>query len=239
MNATRDAAMPTMASAWRLFAMAVALTACVLVPFALWGDALERAAPLWLQSRDGLAWFAVVGVALLVVDVLLPIPSSVVAVALCWALGPVAGGAAVALGGFLSFATGYGLGRVLPEPTLRRWIGADLWDRVRDRARARAEWWIVLARPLPVLAELSAVLAGVWRLPLWRALAHAALASLALGALYGGSAWLGARAPGAAATFAVLLALPAASWWLHRIALRRVSSSASSGASLSADQEVP
>lgn len=239
MNATRDAAMSTTASAWRLFAMAVALTACVLVPFALWGDDLERAAPLWLQSRDGLAGFAIVGVALLVVDVLLPIPSSVVAVALCWALGPVAGGAAVALGGFLSFATGYGLGRVLPEPTLRRWIGADLWDRVRDRARARAEWWIVLARPLPVLAEVSAVLAGVWRLPLWRALAHAALASLALGALYGGCAWLGARAPGAAATFAVLLALPAASWWLHRVALRRVSSPASSGASLSADQEVP
>ncbi|TXI50910.1 MAG: hypothetical protein E6Q50_02825 [Lysobacter sp.] len=239
MNATRDATMPTMASAWRLCAMAVALTACVLVPFALWGDDLERAAPLWLQSRDGLVGFAIVGVALLVVDVLLPIPSSVVAVALCWALGPVAGGAAVAFGGFLSFATGYGLGRVLPEPMLRRWIGADLWDRVRDRARAQAEWWIVLARPLPVLAEVSAVLAGVWRLPPWRALAHAALASLALGALYGGSAWLGTRAPGAAATFAVLLALPAASWWLHRIALRRVSSSASSDVSLSADQEVP
>lgn len=237
MSATRDASMPTMASAWRLLAMLVALMACVLVPFALWGDALELAAPLWLRSHDGLAWFAVVGVALLVVDVLLPIPSSVVAVALCWALGPVAGGAAVALGGCLSFATGYGLGRVLPEPRLRRWIGPALWDRVRDRARARADWWIVLARPLPVLAELSAVLAGVWRLPLWRALAHAALASIALGALYGASAWLGARAPGAAATFAVLLALPTASWWLHRIALRRLSSPASPGASLSADQE--
>lgn len=238
MNATRDASLPTMASAWRLLAMMFALMACVLVPFALWGDALERAAPLLLRSRDGLMWFAVVGIALLVVDVLLPIPSSVVAVALCWALGPVAGGAAVALGGLLSFATGYGLGRLLPEPRLRQWIGPALWDRVRDRARARAEWWIVLARPLPVLAELSAVLAGVWRLPPWRTLTHAALASVALGALYGGSAWLGARAPGALATFAVLLALPAASWWLHRIALRRLSSPTRPSASLPADQEV-
>ena len=198
------------------------MTVCVLLPFALWGDALERAAPAWLQAHDGRAWLATIGVALLVADVVLPVPSSVIAIALCWSLGPVVGGMAVALGGFLSFATGYGLGRLLPEARLRRWIGAEPWDRLRGRASDHAGWWIVVARPLPVLAELSAVFAGVWRLPLRVAFAQAALASIAMGALYGGSAWLGARAPGAAATFVVLLCLPVAFWAAHRWWLRRI-----------------
>lgn len=229
MNAPRDELPGAQASWWRLIALAVASLVCVLLPFALWGDALERAAPLWLQARDALWWLAAIGVALLVADVVLPIPSSVVAVALCWSLGPVFGGATVALGGFLAFATGYGLGRLLPEWRLRRWIGPALWDRLRDRARDHAGWWIVLARPLPVLAELSAVFAGVWRLSPSLAFAQAALASAALGALYGGSVWLGARAPGALATFAVLLALPATFWCAHRLWLRRIARAADEG----------
>lgn len=209
--------------AWtRLSVLIVAMLVGVLLPFALWGDALERAAPVWLATQEGRLWFAGIGVALLVADVLLPVPSSLVAIALCWTLGPVVGGTAVAVGGLLSFATGYGMGRLLPEPRLRRWIGEALWDRVRDRARRRAAWWIVLTRPLPVLAELSAVLAGVWRLPVGPALTQAGLASIALGALYGGSAWLGARAPGALATFAVLLSLPLSFWAVHRLWLRRL-----------------
>lgn len=212
--------------AWmRLSAFALVLLVGVLLPFALWGDALEQAAPAWLATQEGRFWFAAIGVALLVADVVLPVPSSLVAIALCWSLGPLAGGAAVAVGGLLSFASGYGMGRLLPEPRLRRWIGEALWDRVRDRARHRAAWWIVLTRPLPVLAELSAVLAGVWRLPVGPALAQAGAASIALGALYGGSAWLGARTPGALATFAVLLLLPMAFWATHRWWLRRLASS--------------
>jgi uncharacterized membrane protein YdjX (TVP38/TMEM64 family) len=212
-------------SAWasraRLLALALVLVASVLLPFVIWGDALERAAPLWLHSSTGASWLALVGIALLIADVVLPIPSSVVAVGLCWTLGPIAGGAVVALGSFLSFVAGYGIGRIVPEWRLRRWIGPLLWDRMRERARDADAWWIALSRPLPVLAELSAVLAGVWRLSPWRTFAQAAAASIVLGALYGGSAWLGAKAPGAIATFAVLL-LPATFWVAHRYWYRRI-----------------
>jgi uncharacterized membrane protein YdjX (TVP38/TMEM64 family) len=233
MSALRDDGLRPAASWRRIAALSFALLAAVLLPFALWGDALEQAAPGWLQAQDGRAWLATIGIALLVIDVLLPVPSSVIAVALCWSLGPVAGGAAVAVGAFLAFVAGYGLGRLLPEPRLRRWIGPALWDRVRGGADRSTGWWIVLARPLPVLAELSAVLAGVWRLPMRRAFAQAALASIAMGALYGGSAWLGARAPGAATLALALLALPAAFWCAHRVWLRRLGAKVPS--SLAAD----
>jgi uncharacterized membrane protein YdjX (TVP38/TMEM64 family) len=228
MSASPAQTLRSSASWWRLTALAFALLVAVLLPFALWGDALEVAAPGWLEAHDGRTWLATIGIALLVVDVLLPVPSSVVAVALCWGLGPVAGGAAVAIGGFLAFVAGYGLGRLLPEARLRRWIGPALWDRVRGGADRSTGWWIVLARPLPVLAELSAVMAGVWRLPMRRAFAQAALASIAMGALYGGSAWLGARAPGALATLLALLVLPAAFWCAHRLCLRRLGAAAPS-----------
>lgn len=217
----------------------VVLLVCVLVPFALWGDALERAAPLWLRAQDARVWLAAFGVALLVVDVVLPVPSSLVAVMLCVALGPLWGGVCVAVGAWLSFVVGYGLGRLVPESRLRRWVGPALWDRLRDRASDRALWWIAVARPLPVLAEISALLAGVWRVSPLRAFAHAAAAACVLGVLYGASAGIGRDAPHIVATVLALLLLPAVTWWLHRIVVRRLLSPARLDTPLSTDQEAP
>ena len=57
------------------------------------------------------AAFAALGIGLLIADVLLPVPSTLVAMALCWRLGPWWGGASVAAGFSLSFVVGYALGR--------------------------------------------------------------------------------------------------------------------------------
>lgn len=214
---------PRMLAPWlRMASLALALLSCILLPFALWGDGLDQQAPLWLQAQHASTGLALLGLTLLVLDVLLPVPSSVVAVALCWGLGPWLGGLTVASGVFLAFVAGYGLGRLLPERRLRGWIGPRLWDSTRSRARERALWWIVLARPLPVLAELSAVLAGVWRVPPAHAFAHAAAASITVGALYGGSAWVGAQAPSTVLLVFAMCALPAALWTLHRLLLQRL-----------------
>jgi uncharacterized membrane protein YdjX (TVP38/TMEM64 family) len=221
----------------RLTAFVFALLVCVLLPFALWGEAMDRAAPQWLRADDGRFAIAALGIALLVLDVVLPIPSSVVAMALCWTLGPLLGGMAVALGMFAAFATGYGLGRLLPEARLRAWIGPTLWDRVQTHARQHAMWWIVLARPLPLLSEISALLAGVWRLPVLPAFARAAAASCVVGALYAASAWLGRSEPHPGATALALLALPASTWLLHRLVVRRLLSNQPKGTALRSDQE--
>lgn len=206
----------------RLSGLGLAMLAVILVPFALWGEVLDAAAPGWMQAQDARLAIAALGIALLIADVLLPVPGSVVAVALCWSLGPWWGGTCVALGYLLAFVTGYGLGRLVPELRLRAWIGPRLWDRTRTQARQRALWWIVAARPLPVLSELSALLAGVLRVPLRLALPCAAAASIAVGALYGYSVQLGRGEPGLAAMLLAMCALPAALWLVHRIVLRRV-----------------
>ncbi|MBX3655178.1 MAG: VTT domain-containing protein [Ramlibacter sp.] len=206
----------------RMTAALLAVLLCILIPFALWGEAMDRAAPHWIGYADHAVWIATLGVALLVADVLLPVPSSVVGMALCWTLGPAWGGGALALGLTLSFAFGYALGRLVPEPQLRRWVGAALWDRVRERARHRALWWIVAARALPVLAEMSALLAGVWRVPVLPAMLMAALSSCGVAALYAASAWFGTNEPGMAVTLLATMALPALTWLLHRWVVGRL-----------------
>jgi|GEM_PF-1099468 len=210
------------AARWRLAALACALVLALSLPFVLWGERFDRAAPQWLEAFGSDAAFAAFGIALLIVDVLLPVPSTLVAMALCWRLGPWWGGACVAAGFTLSFVVGYALGRSVPEARLRRWIGPALWDRVRDRADRRALWWISLMRPLPVLSEASAVLAGVWRLPPLPAFAAASAASLATAALYAASAALGRDTPGLPAALLCALALPAALWLLHRRVVARL-----------------
>ena len=47
----------------RMTAVLMALLVCVLLPFALWGEALDRAAPLWLRAQDARAWLAALGIA--------------------------------------------------------------------------------------------------------------------------------------------------------------------------------
>lgn len=214
---------PGALQAWlRLSLFGAVLLGVVLVPFALWGGWLDAAAPQWLHVPNARVVLAVIGIALLVADVLLPIPSSVVAMGLCLSLGPVWGASAVAAGCLLAFAAGYGLGRLLPEARLRAWIGPALWDRAREHARGNALWWIAAARPLPVFAEISSLMAGVFRLPPLLALVPAAAASAAVGALYGASVWLGQREPGLAGLLVAMLALPTLLWCVHRVIVRRV-----------------
>ncbi|HEV7506922.1 MAG TPA: VTT domain-containing protein [Thermoanaerobaculia bacterium] len=111
----------------------------------------------WL-SRGG--WIAAaLGFALLVADVLLPVPSSLVMIA-HGALFGVVGGTLLSLAGSLGAGLfGFALGR-RGGPLLDRLVPED----ERLRANALLERWgdlaIVVTRPVPILAETLSILAG-------------------------------------------------------------------------------
>jgi uncharacterized membrane protein YdjX (TVP38/TMEM64 family) len=111
----------------------------------------------WL-SRGG--WIAAaLGFGLLVADVLLPVPSSLVMIA-HGALFGVVGGTLLSLAGSLGAGLfGFALGR-RGGPLLDRLVPMD----ERQRANALLERWgdlaIVVTRPVPILAETLAILAG-------------------------------------------------------------------------------
>src|SRR5688572_21933349 len=105
--------MRTMASIWMmrrsLSLLILLLLAAIIVPFMIWGERIDRVfspdgARTWLESFGSWAWAA--GIALIVTDLVLPIPATVVMSALGWMYGWFWGGLAASLGSVLAGLTG-------------------------------------------------------------------------------------------------------------------------------------
>lgn len=194
------------------------LGAFVLVPFALFGTQLERLLLVSLELvREHLALAYTTIVAVLAVDVVLPVPASLVSASAGAMFGFWGGVLAIWLGMSLGCALGYAIGRHAGEPILRRIVGVDDLERSRQVLDRRGAVVIVIARAVPVLAEATVLVAGAARMRLAPfallsgaanlavALAYAAVGALSLS---GGSFFL---------FFFGLATLPALSWlsWIR------------------------
>lgn len=204
----------------RYWLITLGLLAVLLAAFAL-VEALG--VPLLQQPADWLgrggAGAAALSVALLVADVVLPIPSSVIMIG-NGALFGVAAGAALSLAGSLgATALGFFLGRRSSRLITRLVTPAE-----KQRADAMLARWgamaIVITRPIPLLAETTAILAGASPLGWGRSMAAAAggaLPSCLLYALTGASSRsFGSGAAGAIATFVCVLVVAGAFYFLGR-----------------------
>jgi uncharacterized membrane protein YdjX (TVP38/TMEM64 family) len=158
---------------------------------------------------------AVLGVLLLVADVLLPVPSSLVMLAHGAIFDVPLGTVLSTLGATGATFVGHRLGRA-GSAVVARWVTGE--EMVS--ARALFERWgmaaIVLSRPVPVLAETLAIVAGAMGYAAGRTVLAGALGSLPAAALY---AWAGARGLSGANSAWVLgavLAISAVLWALGR-----------------------
>ncbi len=118
--------------------------------------------PAEMLNRGG--WIAaIVGVSLLIADVALPVPSSIVMIAHGALFGVVIGSLLSMIGSIGATIAGYAIGR-RGGPLLDRFVTQE------ERRRAGqifARWGalaIVATRPLPIVAETFAILAGASRL---------------------------------------------------------------------------
>ena len=177
----------------RHYLIAVTLVPAIFLALFLIGEAagipfLEDPTP-WLQQAG---WFAAtVGVALLALDVVLPVPSNIVMIAHGALFGIVAGTLLSLAGSMLASAAAFWIGR-RGGRLLRLAVPAD------ERAHADAilaRWGvvaIVVSRPLPLLAETVLVLAGTSRMS-WRTAMLASSGAVPLCLFY---AWAGATSIG-------------------------------------------
>ncbi len=177
----------------RLLLAAGAVMVALLVVFTVvqaWGPALLTSPEPWLESGRLVA--ATLGMGLLVIDALLPVPSSVVLVSL-GALFGVAGGTALGMAGTMGGTVlAFGLGR-LGQHRFSRWLPAGD-QRTVDLV---SQWGIVAiaaTRPLPLLAETVAVLAGGLGVSWWRLCLGAAAGLLPTTAAYAVAGATGAKA---------------------------------------------
>src|SRR5690348_11447548 len=93
---------------WTL--VVLGLLAFIIVPFVIWETELNAWSEALLRTSSGRGFVAAAVALLLVLDVLLPIPSSIVSGVAVTALGPALGGAAIWLGLSGGAALGYALG---------------------------------------------------------------------------------------------------------------------------------
>jgi uncharacterized membrane protein YdjX (TVP38/TMEM64 family) len=160
--------------------------------------------PAPLGSRTG-AVAAMLGVTLLVVDVVLPVPSSVVMITHGALFGVTIGMALSLVGSLGSFAAGFAVGR-RGEPAVARLVPEEERRRA-DRFLLR--WGlvgVVLTRPVPLLAETVSLMAGASPLRWRSALGAAALGCLPAAAIYAMAGALAASfATGAAVFIAVVV----------------------------------
>jgi uncharacterized membrane protein YdjX (TVP38/TMEM64 family) len=161
-------------------ALGALVLALILVPFALFEQPLSAWSVHSLRSAQQQALLAVATVLLLLADVLLPIPSSVIAAAAIGWLGPIVGGGAVWLGMTLAALLGYALGRLGGSAVVLRVVGASEFERAARLTERYGVWMLLVCRGVPVLAEASTLFAGAVRFPWLRFSWVTGLANLGL-----------------------------------------------------------
>ena len=160
-------------------------------PWLIWGEAFERSVSLvgtltWLRELG--PWAAAAGVGLLVADIALPIPSTIVMSALGATYGFWVGGLLSILGSMLAGLTAYGLARWAGRPAAIWIAGEDSLARTEELFARGGAWLVLTSRWLPILPEAVACLAGLARMPFRTFFWALTVGSVPLGLTF---AWIG------------------------------------------------
>ncbi len=191
----------------RLLIVLVGTLLIPIIPFVVIG---ELPGEQWLSaSQDNDLAFALVGAGLLAVDVLLPVPSSIMITMLGARVGLLEGWLAAWLGLTVGNMVGYALGRLWPQ----RWA-----PKVNETPAVLA---LMLSRPVPVLAEALTITAGAARQPFLLVCAACLVGNGVYTLLLAANGALLIAASTATYGIVVMLAIPAIGWWLWRWLLGR------------------
>jgi uncharacterized membrane protein YdjX (TVP38/TMEM64 family) len=159
--------------------------AIILVPFLLFGEKIETWTEGFLESAsDQAGWIAVVLGALLASDVLVPVPSSLASTAAGFFLGFAAGALTSLTGMTISCILGYWLGARFGRPLANRLVGDHELTRLERLSQRVGNWVIVISRPVPMLAEASALLAGISGMSTYQFLLLSTLSNLGISVVY-------------------------------------------------------
>jgi uncharacterized membrane protein YdjX (TVP38/TMEM64 family) len=161
------------------------LLAFILVPFFLFGENIEAWTRAFLESAASRPLLvALVLGGLLATDIFLPVPSSVISTAAGLLLGFVGGMLTSLIGMIVSCMAGFWLGARFGRPLAGRLVGAAELRWLEEKGHRLGDWVVVIARPIPVLAEASVLFAGTCRMPLNRFIMLSTLSNLAISAVY-------------------------------------------------------
>lgn len=206
----------------RLVWLMIALAAFFLLGWGLFGEGLEEA---WnverlaghFEQAKGWAWL--LGMVLLLADLLLPIPGTVVMSALGVVYGFWIGGLLSAIGSMLAGMLGYGVGRFFDEKFAKRWLGEKDFEKGRSLFARSGAWVVAMSRALPILPEVLACMAGLLRMPFGKFVIALACGSIPMGFLFSWIGTVGREQPAWGLAFS--LGVPAVLWGMAALVRKR------------------
>lgn len=175
----------------RLFSNTLLLLVVLLIPiipFVIFGDTSEA----WFQQHiidnrtlsGGFVITALSIIAALVVDILLPVPSSAVLTFAGAKFGFVLATIIGWCGLTLAAVAGYGIGYFLSRSRVARFSKREEVEIASDWFARYGHWLLAGFRALPVLAEASVLLAGIYRMRLADFWPPVLLANFVIAAIY-------------------------------------------------------
>lgn len=210
----------------KLIGIIVLIVAVLLTPYFLWHEEMDayfasEEYQRWLGTVRPYAWL--IGLALIVGDLVLPIPTPPVMATLGALYGTITGGLIAAGGSMLAGVVAYGVARLLGKRGARL-LATD--EELAGFRRFFDSWGaagIVASRALPVLPEVLTLLAGLAGMHFGRFVAALAVGSLPVGFLM---AWAGEAAGFSSTLLVVLTLIPAALWVGYLLVAGRLKGSA-------------
>jgi uncharacterized membrane protein YdjX (TVP38/TMEM64 family) len=196
-----------------LVVLTLAAIAVPLVPFVLFGTRLDQLVAEWLEPRPAPATLALLEVGVLAADLLLPVPSSMVATLGGAELGIGLGTACAFLGLTAGSLAGWWLGSRAGARAITRLDAADREALARGQQRL-GPLLVVLTRPLPLVAEAAALVAGGTGMPLRDFLPAAASGNLVIALVWSAAGALGRSADSLPLVLVWSLVIPVAFAWL-------------------------
>jgi len=196
-----------------LVLLTLAAIAVPLVPFLLFGTRLDRLVADWLDPRPAPAVLALLEVGVLAADILLPVPSSMVATLGGAEFGIPLGTLCAFVGMTAGSLAGWWLGATAGARALARLDAADREALFRRQQRL-GPLLVVLTRPLPLVAEAASLVAGGTGMTLKEFLPAAASGNLAIALVWSAAGALGRSADSLPLALVWSLVIPVALAWL-------------------------
>jgi uncharacterized membrane protein YdjX (TVP38/TMEM64 family) len=152
----------------RFFLVCLALVALFIGSYLVWGDRFEsllagKEAVAWLRSWGLWAWL--VAIALMMADIILPIPATAVLATLGIVYGPVVGGLIGCAGSMLAGSVGYLACRAMGRRAAVWMLGESGFEKSHAFFVRSGGWTVALSRWMIILPEMVSCLAGLTRMP--------------------------------------------------------------------------
>ena len=169
-------------------------------------------------ERGGVA-AAALGVGLLLADVVIPVPSSLIMTTQGAVFGIIAGTVLGMLGGIGATLVGFAMGR-RGSRLVHRFVGPEAVSRSSALLKRHGTLAILVTRPLPILAEATAIVAGSTAMTWRQVLAGAVVGGLPAATLYSIAGATATSLASGAMVFVLVILLAgvlwAVGWWLER-----------------------